>query len=430
MMRIAHALLLGSLLVVGCERNDTSAPVAQPAAPAEQIERETARLNEWFNARYEEQLDFSPLAKTRLGRKDDYDRIDDFSESGQDAQLEWRRQTVRNLEREFDRAQLTAEGRTSYDLWVYALQRAENALPFRRRGYVFHQMDGVHTGLPQQLITLHRVDDESDMTAYVARIGEVGRAVDQQLERARLAADEGVHAPRFAYEAVLQQARAIVTGAPFAGTGDSPLYADAQAKIAALVAGGKITAARGEELRAATATALTERLKPAYDALVAWVEVDQANTDAVATGVWKLPDGPAFYEERLAAMTTTAMTADEIHELGLAEVARIHRRDGGHQATGRLRRHAAGVLRSPFAATRDSDFRTPTRAAKATCKRPATSTPRSKRACLTTSASGRRAGSSSSVSKRFASCRAPRSITSRERPTARVPERITCISST
>ena len=324
MMRIAHALLLGSLLVVGCERNDSSAPVAQPAAPAEQIERETARLNEWFNARYEEQLDFSPLTKTRLGRKDDYDRIDDFSESGQDAQLEWRRQTVRDLEREFDRAQLTAEGRTSYDLWVYALQRAENALPFRRRGYVFHQMDGVHTGLPQQLITLHRVDDESDLIAYIARIGEVARAVGQQLARARLAADEGVHAPRFAYEAVLQQARAVVTGAPFAGAGDSPLYTDANAKIAALVASGKITAARGDELRAAAATALTERFKPAYDALISWVETDLANTDAVATGVWKLPDGPSFYAERLAAMTTTAMTADEIHELGLAEVARIH----------------------------------------------------------------------------------------------------------
>jgi uncharacterized protein (DUF885 family) len=58
--------------------------------------------------------------------------------------------------------------------------------------------------------------------------------------------------------------------------------------------------------------------------LIAWVEADLVNTDDVATGVWKLPDGPALYKERLAAMTTTAMTADEIHELGLAEVARIH----------------------------------------------------------------------------------------------------------
>ena len=82
MMRIVHALLLGSLLVVGCERNDSAAPVTPPAPTAEQVDRETARLNEWFDARYEEQLDFSPLTKTRLGRKDDYDRIDDFSESG------------------------------------------------------------------------------------------------------------------------------------------------------------------------------------------------------------------------------------------------------------------------------------------------------------------------------------------------------------
>ena len=71
----------------------------------------------------------------------------------------------------------------------------------------------------------------------------------------------------------MQQARALVTGAPFAGAGDSPLYADANAKIAALVASGKITAARGDELRAATASALTERFKPAYDALIAWAEV-------------------------------------------------------------------------------------------------------------------------------------------------------------
>jgi uncharacterized protein (DUF885 family) len=201
MMRIASGLLLCSLLVAACDQSAPTEPVAQLTATAEQIEhveRETARLNEWFNARYEEQLDFSPLTKTRLGRKDDYDRIDDFSESGQDAQLLWRRQTVRDLERDFDPMRLTAEGRTSYDLWVYALQRAENALPFRRRSYVFHQMDGAHTSLPQQLISLHRVDDEADMTAYIARIGEIGRAIEQALERARLAAGEGVHAPRFA----------------------------------------------------------------------------------------------------------------------------------------------------------------------------------------------------------------------------------------
>ena len=322
-MRALHALLLAAALTAGCNRD--AANTQQPiASTVERAEQETTRLNQWFDARYEEQLDFSPLTKTQLGRKDDYDQVDDLSEAGGDVQLEWLRGTVRDLQRDFDRSALTQEGQTSYDLWLYGLERAEAGRPFRRRSYVFHQMGGAHTGLPQALINFHRVDDEADMVAYVTRIGEVGRAIGQTVERAQLAAGEGVHAPRFAYDAVSQQARALITGAPFGGAGDSPLYADANAKIAALVSAGKITATRGDELRAAATAALEERFEPAYDALIAFVEADRVNSPEIATGVLNLPDGAAFYADRLAANTTTTMTADEIHELGLAEVARIH----------------------------------------------------------------------------------------------------------
>ena len=111
-------------------------------------------------------------------------------------------------------------------------------------------MDGPHTSLPQFLINFHRVDEEADMTAYIARHRRRrARASDQCVERAKLAAAEGVHAPRFAYAAVIEQARALVTGAPFDGDGDAPLWADAKAKIDALVASGKIDAARADELR-------------------------------------------------------------------------------------------------------------------------------------------------------------------------------------
>jgi uncharacterized protein (DUF885 family) len=325
-MRLLPALVLTALAVIACDREAPVVPPG-PAAPAadraDQAERESARLNEWLDARYEERLDFSPLLKTQLGRKDDYDRVDDFSESSDDAQLEWLRGTVRDLESQFERELLTPEARTSYDLWRYGLERAEAARPFRRRGYLFHQMQGPHTFLPQGLINFHRVDEEADFVAYIARLGGIGRALRQNLERAQLAAGEGVHAPRFSYDAVIQQSRAVITGAPFGGDGDSPLYADAHAKLAALVSGGKIDLARAEELRAAAATALLESVQPAYEALIAWAEMDRTNSDEIATGVWKLPDGPAYYTERLAASTTTAMTADEIHDLGLAEVARI-----------------------------------------------------------------------------------------------------------
>lgn len=322
-MRTLLACLLATVFITACDHEAPEA-VGAGVPDAERSALETARLDEWLDARFEERLDFSPLLKTQLGRKDDYDRIDDFSESGDDAQLEWLRGTVRDLESQFERELLTAEAQTSYDLWRYGLERAEAARPFRRRGYVFHQMGGPHTSLPQGLINFHRVDDEADLVAYVARLNELGRALRQTLERAQLAADEGVHAPRFAYDAVVQQSRAVITGSPFGGNGDSPLHADFNAKTAALVSGGKITAARGDELRAAAVAALTQGVGPAYEALIAWAEADRVNSDEIATGVWKLPDGEAMYVERLAASTTTAMTAEEIHTLGLAEVARIH----------------------------------------------------------------------------------------------------------
>jgi uncharacterized protein (DUF885 family) len=322
-MRATQVLLVAAILAAGCNRDAPNAPQQSVASTAEAA-RETTRLNEWLDARYEEQLDFSPLTKTQLGRKDDYDEVDDFTEAGALVQLEWLRATVRDLERDFDRNLLTPEGKTSYDLWLYGLARSEAAWPFRRRGYVFHQMQGAHTFLPQGLINFHRVDDEADMIAYVTRIGEIGRALGEVLETAQVAANEGWHAPRFAYDAVIGQSRAVITGAPFGGAGESPIYADANAKIAALVTGGKIPAARGDELRAAATAALAERLKPAYDALIAWAEADRAYSAEVVTGVRELPDGAAYYADRLAASTTTTMTADEIHELGLAEVERIH----------------------------------------------------------------------------------------------------------
>ncbi|MGD2167197.1 MAG: DUF885 domain-containing protein, partial [Gammaproteobacteria bacterium] len=229
------------------------------------------------------------------------------------------------LRESFDYALLTPEAKTSYDLWIYQYTLAEAARPFRRRNYVFHQMDGAHTGLPQFLITNHRVDNDSDMVAYIARIRGVGRALGQMLERARVAAAEGVHAPRFAYASIVEQSTALITGTPFdADAPDaSPLWADARAKVDALIEAETISAQRAEQLLTEASAALVDYFEPSWQALIDWAESEIPDTGELAWGVWDLPDGEAYYDQRLAAMTTTDMTADEIHQLGLAEVARI-----------------------------------------------------------------------------------------------------------
>ena len=329
MRKFLTVLLMTAVLAAcGNRGEDKSAAAAKieeqrSAAAAGDTEVETARLNEWFESRWDEQLDFSPIQKTFLGRKDDYDRIDDLSERADDERLAWRRRTVAEMREAFDYARLTPEAKMSSDVWAYELERDERALPFRRLNYVFTQMQGPQAFLPQFLIAFHKVDEQSDMEAYIARISGISRGLDQLLERARLAAGEGVRPPKFAYEGVLQQAQALVQGAPFGGEGDAPLWADANAKIDALQKDGKIDQAKAKELRDATRQALLESFKPSYDALIAWFESDMPNADAEAAGVGALPRGLEFYDERLAFATTTGMTADEVHEYGLQEVVRI-----------------------------------------------------------------------------------------------------------
>lgn len=321
--------LLGSAALVACDRDAPPPPETPTQNGATEntetaaIAAETERLNAWFAEKWEEQLDFSPMTKTTLGRKDDYDKIDDSSEAGEDKQLEWRRIAVAEMKSQFDRDLLTPEAKISYDIFIYELERAEAVLPYRRNGYVFTQMQGVHTFLPNFLINFHKVETEADMTAYIARIGGVSRAMDQLVERARLGAEIGVRPPRFAFEDVIKQAEALVSGAPFDGEGDAPLWADAQAKIAALVEADAIDDARAAELRAGAEQALLASFGPSYDNLLDWLREDMVSAAEVATGVWNLPEGRNYYATQLAQSTTTDLTPDEVHQIGLDEVARI-----------------------------------------------------------------------------------------------------------
>lgn len=317
--------LLATVSLAACGKKDAPAPDVQISAPsAEEVAAESDRLNQWFDAKFEEQLDFSPIQRTFLGEKKDYDKIDDLSEAGEDAQLAWSRAAAAELKSAFDYDKLSLEAKTSYDVWLYQLERAESAAQFRRSQYVFTQMQGPQAFLPQFLIVFHKVEEPADIDAYVARIGGVARAIDQLVERAKAGAAEGVRPPRFAYDGVIAQSKNVIAGAPFAAGADSPVFADIKTEIKGLLDAGKIDAAKAAELEGAAKAALVDKLGPSYAALVAWFESDRANADEIATGVGRLPNGAAFYAERLLASTTTDMTPEEIHAFGLSEVARLH----------------------------------------------------------------------------------------------------------
>jgi uncharacterized protein (DUF885 family) len=319
MTRLALVLALGLLLVSPVV---PAAQAPQSTPPAQAATDETARINAWFEAKFEEQLKFSPIQQTFLGRKSN--AIDDLSIAEQDRQLAWQRASVAEMRKSFDYAKLDAEAKTSYDTWIYQFEQAEAAVPFRTNAYVFDQMNAIHAFFPQLLIAFHVVEGAPDMEAYINRIRETGRALRQLIEISKGNAVEGVRPPRFAFDFVIDESTKIITGVPFDESGtDSAVWSDVKGKIAGLQKKGVIDQKRADAMLAEARAALIGPFRTAYQELIAWQKQDREKTPEKTSGVGALPNGAAYYNERLANQTTTNLTADEIHKIGLAEVARI-----------------------------------------------------------------------------------------------------------
>jgi uncharacterized protein (DUF885 family) len=296
---------------------------AAPAAPtAEELAKNSADLVAYLDAEYEEELQTSPQEMTSQGRKERYGELDDRSEAAMQKQLEWRRESVADMKAKFKPDALSEDARLSYEIWELELARAEKSAEFRRHRYIFGR-NGAHTGLVNFIINQHRVDEKSDMEAYISRVAAIAPTLDTLIERAKLAATDGIRMPAFSYDMTTSEVGRVTAGAPFGAGPDSALFADGKAKIKALQDGGMVTAEEAAGLTTQLSDAMTKTMKPAYDRLNAWVAEDKKNASATPQGAGSLPNGEAYYNAMLSLMTTTEMTADEIHQLGLSEVARI-----------------------------------------------------------------------------------------------------------
>lgn len=160
------------------------------------------------------------------------------------------------------------------------------------------------------------------MRAYAARLHAMPAVLDEAIAQSRASDAQGIRAPKFQIERVIAGSRAIVTGAPFDDGPASPLWADAQAKVGKLQAGGKMTQAEADALLADTRAALLS-IKPAYERVIAWAQGDLPSAPSGRVGAVSLPGGAEWYAAALKLNTTTDLTAEQIHQTGLSEVKRI-----------------------------------------------------------------------------------------------------------
>ena len=273
---------------------------------------------EIFDELFMESLRESPEYMAYLGMRERYDEWNDYSQASFDRSVAMSKDQLARL-REIDAEGLDKSEALSLTLYS---QRLENGLAdtqWRYHGYPVNQMFGVHSSIPSFLINQHLIANKAEAEAYIARVRAVPEVLSHVIEDLNIRADQGIIAPKFVFPHSIRDSQNIIAGiGDDAGAEQNPLLEDFKAKLDKLELDDSLRA----DLLAQLNQALAEQFAPAYRELIVTLQ-DLGERSEGNFGVWSLPNGAAYYANALKRITTTDMTPDQIHQLGLDEVARI-----------------------------------------------------------------------------------------------------------
>ncbi|WP_138380165.1 DUF885 domain-containing protein [Luteithermobacter gelatinilyticus] len=319
---LSTVAVMALLALSGCSEANktvhTETSESQAAAQAE-VQTESQRANQFFEAVFMESVNDSPEFQTYLGMMENSGEWDDYSEEQAQKELDRARKNLARLKSEFDYDKLDEATKLSYRLMERALEEEIEAYRWRHHSYPLNQMYGWQSQTPAFLVNFHVIKDEQAAEGYVSRLEKFKDMAEQRFEQLRIREEKGILPPKFVYDYVIDDAKNILSGAPFDDGEDNTLLADLKKKLDNI----EISEDKKAELIARAEAALLNSVRPAYEKLIEIAKRQQAAT-TTDDGAWKLPDGEEYYNFRLRKITTTDMTAEEIHELGLKEVARIH----------------------------------------------------------------------------------------------------------
>ena len=243
------------------------------------------------------------------------DDLDDLSLDFSRREAAWIEKQLAIL-RSYDRDAIDdTEGRLSYDVLEFFLEDMTRGHRFLFHDYPVNQMSGIQTGLPNFMINTHQIHDPGDAESYIARLRAFGTSIDQTIAGLEYRRRQGIVPPRFVLEKSLDQTRDFIASA----VGENPLFEHLAERLGSLE---DVSEAKRQPLLDSAEDAIRTTVYPAYERLaVTLVALAEGATSDV--GVWKLPDGEAYYAHQLRHYTTTEMSAEAIHQLGLQQVAAI-----------------------------------------------------------------------------------------------------------
>ncbi|HEY46225.1 MAG: hypothetical protein AMJ88_10075 [Anaerolineae bacterium SM23_ 63] len=224
--------------------------------------------------------------------------------------------TGKNLEilRSYPREKQTPEQQLSTDILDWFLENQILEYEFMYHNYPINQLFGEQNELPNFMITLHRIGNKRDARNYIKRLSKFGVKFDQILDGLRIREGKGVIPPKFVIERVLNEMRNFLEG----DAKENILFTAFRDKVGQL----KISEVVKETLLQEAEREIQQTIIPTYRRLIDYFE----HLEMIATtddGVWKLPNGDAYYERQLQSHTSTKLKPEEVHNIGLREVDRI-----------------------------------------------------------------------------------------------------------
>jgi uncharacterized protein (DUF885 family) len=312
--------LLAAALLAGCVGARVDAAADQPGAVATVAATPPARdaalaLDALYEDFFEAQLRLMPTMATYLGDERYNDRLENPADPAFSRALEDLHRRYLELARGIGPGTLEGSDRISYDIFVRERELALEGLRFPARLLAIDQMDSLATtfavfgsgGGAQQFRSAR------DYDAFLARSVEFERWVDSAIAALREGLARGVSQPRVVIAKVVPQLREIAKADP-----EQTIFWQAVRAMP-----DSIAAPERAAIEARWRAAIRERIVPAYRRLADFIESEYVPRARTSVGWSALPQGADWYRHQIRVQTTTSLTADEIHAIGLAEVARI-----------------------------------------------------------------------------------------------------------
>ncbi|HTA24303.1 MAG TPA: DUF885 family protein [Terriglobales bacterium] len=289
-------------------------PLLANAQSSPNLESRRKTLNDLLAEQWEYTMRTSPLYASILGDKRWNDKLDDFSQQAIDNDL---RQSQKFLDRfeAIDTAGFPEQEVLNKKLMVRDLKMKLDEARFKPWEMPVAQNRGIHLDAPQ-LVSVLSFESVKDYEDYISRLRQLPVLFDQNVVQMRKGMAEGLMPPRFLLEKVVVQANGIGTQPP-----DKSPFAQPFEKFPKA-----ISEADQKRLREQGLAAIHDSVLPAYVKFAKFVNDEYAPKGRTEVGIWSLPDGDARYAFRVKDSTTTDLTPEEIHQLGLAQVKEIEGR--------------------------------------------------------------------------------------------------------